>query len=206
MKLFGLAFVLWMRVIRRLRMLIYRPLFGSYGNSFWFDPDGLYSYKNIHVGDNVNFGIKPIILAEKSEIHVGSGVMFGPEVVVVGGGHNVSAVGRFMIDVKEKTGNEDLGVIIDDDVWVGARAVILRGVTVGRGAVVGAGAVVTKSVPAYAVVGGSPARVIGFRFTVDQILSHEGSLYVAEKRFTRDELELIQARRVMLDPIRSAMS
>jgi acetyltransferase-like isoleucine patch superfamily enzyme len=51
-------------------------------------------------------------------------------------------------------------VVIEDDAWIGARATVLKGVTIGRGAVVAAGAVVTKSVPARSVVAGVPARVI----------------------------------------------
>ena len=54
-------------------------------------------------------------------------------------------------------------VRIEDDVWIGARVVILPGVTVHTGAVIGAGAVVGKDVPPYAVVVGVPARVIRYR-------------------------------------------
>ena len=56
-------------------------------------------------------------------------------------------------------------VVIEDDVWIGARVIFLPGVRVGRGAIVGAGAVVTKDVPDYALVVGNPARVVG---TVDK--------------------------------------
>jgi len=51
-------------------------------------------------------------------------------------------------------------VRIEDDAWIGAGAIVLRGVTIGRGAVVGAGAVVTRDVPPYVVVVGNPARVV----------------------------------------------
>jgi len=51
-------------------------------------------------------------------------------------------------------------VVIGDDVWIGCRAIILKGVRVGRGAVIGAGSVVTKDVPEYTVAGGVPAKVI----------------------------------------------
>lgn len=65
--------------------------------------------------------------------------------------------------------NEDLfeeikDIRIGNDVWIGARAIILDGVTIGNGAIVGAGAVVTKDVPDYAVVGGVPAKLIRYRF------------------------------------------
>jgi galactoside O-acetyltransferase len=51
-------------------------------------------------------------------------------------------------------------VEVDDDVWLGAGAVVLPGVHIGRGAVVGAGAVVTRDVPPFSIVAGVPARVV----------------------------------------------
>ena len=93
-----------------------------------------------------------------------------------------------MTTVHEKTGTEDLGAVIEDDVWVEARAVILRGVRVGRGAVIGAGAVVTKSVPPYAIVAGNPARVIRFRWGVETIQAHAQALYQADQRLAGDDL------------------
>jgi acetyltransferase-like isoleucine patch superfamily enzyme len=59
--------------------------------------------------------------------------------------------------------------IIGDDVWIGARAIVLRGVSVGVGAVIGAGAVVTKDVAPYAIVAGVPARVVRHRFAPELV-------------------------------------
>lgn len=60
--------------------------------------------------------------------------------------------------------------IIGNDVWIGANAIILQGVTIGDGAIIAAGAVVTKDVPPYAIVGGVPAKVIKYRFSDEVIL------------------------------------
>ncbi len=90
-----------------------------------------------------------------------------------------------MCDVIEKRPEDDQDVIIDDDVWVGSGAIILKGVRVGRGSIIAAGAVVNKDVPPYSIVGGVPARKIGTRFgNVETILKHEASLYQADNRLS----------------------
>lgn len=74
---------------------------------------------------------------------------------------------------KESLFIEQLPIVIGHDVWIGARAVLLDGVTIGHGAVIGAGAVATKDVEPYAIVGGVPARVIRKRFdegTISRLL------------------------------------
>ena len=188
------------RVWRVMRMAVYRPLFGSYGRNFRFDPNGDYTYRNIHVGHDVHLGMRPTLNATRATIRIGSRVMFGPEVTIRGGNHRADAVGQFMFGVKDaqKRPEDDLGVVIEDDVWVGTRAVITHGVTIGRGAIVAAGAVVTKSAPPYAVVGGNPAIVIKFRWKVETILEHERLLYPPEERLSKCELEHWQKEKQML--------
>jgi len=84
-----------------MRMLAYRPLFARYGKCFRFDVNGLYSFGNIHVGDDVNLGYRPILLASNSRIEIGNKVMFGPEVAILGGNHATDLVGRFMYDIRK---------------------------------------------------------------------------------------------------------
>ncbi|TAJ43725.1 acyltransferase [Methanofollis fontis] len=190
----GSCHLLFKRVRRYVLMHLYNPLFGAHGRNFSFDPDGEYYFENIFVGDDVSLGSRPTLIASRSSIHIGNKVMFGPEVTIRGGNHNTTFIGKYMIDVRDvdKRPEDDLGVVIDDDVWIGTRAIILHGVTVGRGAIVAAGAVVTRSVPPYSVVAGVPAKVIKFRWDVDTILRHEETLYPIEKRFSRKYLEKIQ--------------
>lgn len=170
------------RTSRALRMRLLRPLFRSYGRNVSFDPDGWYDYERISIGSDVFLGYRPLLMATGSHIRIGSKVMFGPYVSIIAGNHNTSEVETAMFDVKNKRSGDDLEIVIEDDVWIGARAVILRGVIVGRGAVVAAGAVVTNNVPPYAIVGGSPARVLRFRWDIETIQRHEAALYSPELR------------------------
>jgi acetyltransferase-like isoleucine patch superfamily enzyme len=173
-------------------MVALRAAFSRYGRNFIFDPDDHFTYQHIEVGNDVSIGAGAVFLASESKILIGNKVMFGPNVIMIGGDHNTSCIGRFMYDVHNKRPQDDEDVIIEDDVWVGSGAIILKGVRVGRGAIVAAGAVVNKDVLPYTVVGGMPARVISLRFKdVDTILEHETLLYPVEKRLSDETLQEI---------------
>ncbi len=113
----------------------------------------------ITLGDKVFLGDFSSINANDAEIAVGSNVAIGPMVLIQGANHRFD---RLDIPITAQ-GHIPSFVRIEDDVWIGARVVILPGVTVHSGAVIGAGAVVGKDVPAQAVVVGVPARVIRYR-------------------------------------------
>jgi acetyltransferase-like isoleucine patch superfamily enzyme len=170
-----------------------RARFRSCGTNVHLDPFSYITFENVSVGSNVFLGRRATIVAAKSEIRIGSNVAFGPSVSIFGGGHNVELRGCPMLDVREKAAGDDLGVVIEDDVWVGTCAVILRGVTVGRGAVVGAGSVVTSSIPPYGIAAGNPARVIKYRGTVDEIIAHEMQGVSPGMRLHRSELEALRS-------------
>jgi acetyltransferase-like isoleucine patch superfamily enzyme len=101
-------------------------------------------------------------------IELGAFTAVSPDVrIVAGGNHNSAHLGQYPFslmhsaDVPERQKVER--VTIGSDVWIGTGAILIGDLTVGHGAVVGAGAVVTRDVPPYAIVGGTPARVIRMR-------------------------------------------
>jgi acetyltransferase-like isoleucine patch superfamily enzyme len=96
------------------------------------------------------------ILAGQGGLDIGDYVRIGPHVVIYAANHLYSDPET---PVKYQ-GFSAKGVHINDDVWIGAGAIILDGVTIGKGSIIGAGAVVTKDIPPYSVAVGIPARVI----------------------------------------------
>jgi acetyltransferase-like isoleucine patch superfamily enzyme len=191
-RLIARGYLLVQKIFRRLKMLLLRNAFYAHGQNFIFDPDGLYSYENIQVGDHCTIGFGSILLASESRIIFGDKVMLGPSVVIIGGNHNTAVVGEYMYDVKEKRPQDDEDVILEDDVWVGSRATILKGVRIGRGAIVAAGALVTKDVLPYSIVGGCPAKQISTRFSsLDILVKHEKALYPPSQQLSQTLLQRI---------------
>ena len=182
MRMLAIALSFAARVVRRVVGIVMQSRFASCGRHVRVDPRGVFSHDTIHLGDHVFIAPGAFFSATRSFIHVGNHVMFGPNVTVLGGNHNVSEVGRYMTDVTEKRPGDDLGVTIEDDVWVGAGATLLSGVTVARGSIVAAGAVVTKSFPPYSIIGGVPARLIRPRWDDATILEHENRLHLKSRR------------------------
>ena len=164
------------KVLRRVLVSCMRPWFARCGRKVLFHPFDSFDYASIKIGSDVFIGKGAIFLAELSHITIGSKVMFGPRVMILGGDHNIAEIGHFMFDVKDKRPGNDVPVVIEDDVWIGARAIILKGVTIGRGSVIAAGSIVTKSIPPYSIVAGVPARVIKPRFGPEDMQRHRQAL------------------------------
>lgn len=144
---------------------IIRVSLGKCGRRVRFSKGRFYGIQNIEIGSNVSLGEGFRLFATRAKIIIGDDVMFGPGVTVVTGDHRTDILDRPMITVSDsdKLPENDRDVVFEGDNWVGANAIILKGVTVGQGAVISAGAVVTRNVPPYAIVGGVPAKVIRMR-------------------------------------------
>ena len=116
--------------------------------------------ERIALGDRVQIGAHCSLWAGKSTswIRVGPGTTFGPDCFVTAADYGLAA-GMAVTDQPMT----DRDIVIGADCWIGARSILTAGITLGDGAVVGAGSVVTKDVPAGAIVGGVPARLIRMR-------------------------------------------
>lgn len=146
--------------------------------------------ENIFICDDVRIARYAVIYSTRAKVYIGSKVGIAPYLKIITGNHNVDCVGHFMFDGDtSKKQEDDKDVIIEGDSWLGINVTILAGVTIGRGSVIAAGAVVTKSCPPYSIIGGVPARVLKYRFTIEEVLEHEKILYPDDKRYTRRQLE-----------------
>ena len=118
---------------------------------------GAHFDSDLTIGDFSGVGIDCNV---GGSVTIGDHVMMGPECVLLSHNHRFD---RLDIPMCQQGFSEEQPIHIGNDVWIGTRAIILPGVTVGDHSVVGAGAVVTKDVPPYAVVGGVPAKILKMR-------------------------------------------
>lgn len=112
-----------------------------------------YDPRNITIGDDTIIG-EGTVLDGRASLTIGNHVDIASEVMIYNSQHDIESIDFAAVDKP---------VVIEDYVFVGPRAIILPGVTVGRGAIIAAAAVVTRDVPPHAVVAGVPAKVIGER-------------------------------------------
>lgn len=141
--------------------------------------------------NNPNNGTIPMNLFDTGRIMVGKEsygelniISFGNETTLTIGNYvSIAQNVTFLLDVEHRTNSISTfpfrvkilhqstseafskgNIIVHDDVWIGYGSTILSGVTIGQGAVIAAGSIVTKDIPPYAIVAGSPARIIKYRF------------------------------------------
>lgn len=146
-----------MRIYKRLRYyflqtkgyLIFKKKVGILGDFTVVNP------KNVLIGNNcgVNHGV---FILGHSRIEIGNNVVLSARVMLLDAGLEIDGFAN--IEFPKHIGSF---IRIEDGVWIGAGAIILPGVTIGKKSVVGAGSIVTKDVPPFTVVAGNPARPIG---------------------------------------------
>lgn len=111
----------------------------------------------IRLGDNSGLGINCKV---RGPLNIGNDVMMGPDVIIYTENHDTA---RTDTPMRCQGSTPTRTVTIENDVWIGARVIILPGVTIGQGCIIGAGAVVSKDIPPFCVAAGIPAKVIRSR-------------------------------------------
>ena len=143
----------------QLRYQFWKNLIGELGSVAVFHRHTkIIAPENVRIGDHTSIA-PDVILDGRSGLSIGRFSMIGFESIVLTLSHNCSSTTIPMIE----QGMVGAPVAIGDDVWIGARVIILPGISVGDHAIVGAGSVVTKDVKEFDIVGGAPARVIRSR-------------------------------------------
>lgn len=109
----------------------------------------------IHIGDNFN-ATRNLTIQSCGPLLIGNDVLIASDVFICNYDHGITNLGGSYLN------NElySMPTKIEDGVWIGDKAIVLKGVTIGKHAIIGAGAVVTKSIPPYSIAVGNPATVI----------------------------------------------
>lgn len=147
------------------------------------------SLSRVFMYDNTNIyhGFRFISVSGRFIMMKNSGSAAGLTVIT---GNHQRQFGVFLKDISGNHENDiEKDVIVEDDVWIGTNVTLLAGVRIGRAATIGAGSVCFKNVPPYSIVMGNPAKVVGFRFTPNEVIEHEKLLYNPEERLSIDLLE-----------------
>ena len=124
-------------------------------------PSGYYGREigeGLNIGNRSNVGAFSYIGAA-GNITIGDDVMMGPRVSLYAENHQFQDMDFSM----HRQGCTRIGIVVENDCWLGGNCVILDGITIRKGSIVAAGALVTKNVPAYSIVAGNPARIIRSR-------------------------------------------
>nr|WP_307991556.1 sugar O-acetyltransferase [uncultured Niameybacter sp.] len=136
------------------RESILKQLLAEVGENCYIEPPFHTNWgRYTHLGKNVyaNFNLT---LVDDTHIYIGDYVMIGPNVTIATAGHPIDP------DLRKRVAQFNIPVRIGNNVWIGAGAVILPGITIGDNSVIGAGSIVTKDIPANVVAVGNPCRVL----------------------------------------------
>lgn len=111
-----------------------------------------------YIGRNCHFN--GLIIRGQGDVYIGDNFHSGKNIFFINTYHDYRNGDALPYDSK-KTINKD--ILIEDNVWIGDRVMVLGGVSIGEGAIIQAGSVVVWSIPKYAIAGGNPARVFSWR-------------------------------------------
>ena len=143
-------------IFKKIRFFCTKLMITRCGQNVNIEKNATFSPRTV-IGNNSGIGLNACIYGP---VEIGDNVMMAPDCIIYVRNHKHDLID---IPMCEQGSTEEKLVVIEDDVWIGGRVIILPGIKIGRGAIIGAGSVVTKNVAPYTIVGGNPAKKIGSR-------------------------------------------
>ena len=193
------------KYLKTLKINFFLSAFNAFYQNYFYVKRRKFGY--IHPSSKIRFpalikGIENVFIYENSQI-MGSSKLITTKgkfilkknsgaaegLTVITGTHPYK-LGEFFITDAVKDIQISKDVIVEEDVWIGTNVTLLPGVIVGRGSILGSGSVCRNNIPPYAIVQGNIAKVIGFKFSPDEIIVHEKKLYDLNERLG---LELLKS-------------
>ena len=143
-----------------IRYILAKQMFNQIGKGVLIRPGAVFgSGRNVKIGDYSKIGINCRIQCAAT-LTIGNHVGIASDVQIIDVNHSFADT---TVPILTQGWLEPRPIVIEDDVWIGARSILLPGITIGKGSIIGAGSVVTKNIPPFSIVGGNPAKVIKSR-------------------------------------------
>ena len=153
------------------------------------------NHNNLLMDENTNIDRGSIIMNTRARFIMKKNSGAATGLLVVTGNH-MSVVGKNLKQVTDKIKDEldvnhemDKDIVVEEDVWISSHVTLLSGARICRGSEIGSGSVVRGIIPPYSIVIGNPCKVVGFRFTPEEVVAHEIAQYDEGERLS---LELLQ--------------
>lgn len=161
-----------LRIGQKMRGDLCKIIFRKCGKNVNIENNAYFGIGNsIEIGSNSGIGKNAYIsnIGGGGEVIIGNNVMMAPDVVILTKSHEYGDI-KIPMNMQKSYSST---VIIEDDVWIGIRTIILPGVKIGKGSIIGAGAVLTKDIPPYSIAGGVPAKIIKSRLNKGEYDEYE---------------------------------
>lgn len=192
-----------MWLINKMKFKKYKKKWRNLNQHNFTIPRNVFPQELVRIGKNTYGDIYVLAFNNKYTCTIGNYCSIAPEVAfILSADHNLDTFSTYPFKVKilgEKyEGTSKGNITVADDVWIGFRATILSGVTIGQGAVVAAGALVTKDVPPYAIVAGVPAHIVKYRFDeniITQLLKIDYSRI--DEHFVKENIDKLYSKEIM---------
>lgn len=147
-------------------------------------PKGLFLYENTRIMPNAH-----IINSPSEKVIIKKYSVIAANTTFVTNNHiSTLKIPQFLLGPSH-INDKSQSIIVEEDCWIGTGVILLPGTHLGRGCIVGAGSIVNKVIPPYAVVVGTPTKIIAVKFSIPQIIEHEKTLYTEEERLSKEYLE-----------------